>query len=495
MANLRNTTGFLLLTALILTAVSCGSSEEVRVVDTQPRSGPVADTSDSDEETFMQLNVGLLEPIDNFDPLFINNQSSMRVLSLIYDGLFTVDTEGNPVPALASTYEISDDSLTYTIRINRDIFYHDSEAFLSGIGRRIQASDIKWAFERAARSNVPDNAAKLLMNIEGYEDYFDDQRFIYDPDRRVLDEVSGISVVDEQTIRFRLIEPDPDFMNKLASPYLFIYPREALQRNNRSLKSQPVGTGAYRLNEQQDGTTVLVRAQSDTDSERVISPRLNRINFLHSGQESNLFRQFAAEEIDWIPEMGSETRDVALDDEDSLVPGYADQYSLHRQGTRLLYIYINESRRSNIAWLKNRFATLEADTLNTTGGTATVINQPEPAEGTSIGDPDDTYYVMFTSDPHARSLLRRVQRTLLETDSEFGLTDIQTPVSRTSVYTVSTDPFHSALFDYGTNAWLRYTVQNSGISHPKVEGLMDSEVSWKLFVEPIRVNSNSGDSE
>lgn len=482
-----------LLLALIFTA-SCSSSGDVRVIDDAPRNITQRDAQQADSsESFMRLRTGLLEPVDNLDPLFINNLSSMRVLSLIYDGLYTVDENGNVSQALVRNTTVSDDSLTYTFEINTDIFYHDSDVFISGVGRRVQAEDIKWAFERTARSVVPGRASALLMNVDGYQDYFEDQRYIYDPDRRALDGVSGIQVVNSQTIRFRLFEPDPAFTKKLASPYLSIYPREAAQSRNRSLKTTPVGTGSYRFQERNGNTIILVREEPGPEGERLTSPRINRIDFTYFSSESELFQQFASAFIDWIPEVGPETKRVVFGDNSSLAPGYRNQYNAHRIGERHVQLYLNEGRQANTAWLRSRLKSISTDSL-TYSGTLNIVN-PIAAPDSVNKSPDSQYFVTYTSDPYARTLLTQIQRVYLMTDSEFTLTDIRTPVSITSIYAFSNDAFHDTLLAFETGAWMRLETPGYGLSQTRVSGITDTETAWKLFADDIRINEDQADTQ
>lgn len=491
--NTLNRSVLFLIIVSLATLASCGSSEEVRVIETSPQNTTERSAERPDSvESFMQLQVGILEPVDNLDPLFINNLSSKRVLSLLYDGLFTVDPNGSVIDAIATETTVSEDSLTYTFTINRDLFYHDSDVFISGIGRRVQATDVKWAFERTARADVPDEAAVLLMNVEGYQDYFEDQRYIYDPSRRALDGVSGIEVVDSQTVRFTLIEPDPDFTRKLASPFLSIYPREAVQVDGRSLKTDPVGTGAYQFQGREGDTIILVRSESENSGQRLTSPRLNRIDFTFFPQESRLFQAFAGQQIHWVPEVGPETKRVVLNDEMTLAPGYSNQYNLHENGQRHVHIYLNQTRRANMNWLRSRLAQANVDSIIHTGNLE--IENPIMTPDTVSESGDDQYYVTYTTDPYVRMLLTHIQQSLLSPDSEFVLTDIRTPISRTAVYSSSSDEFHEDLSPPEAGAWLMLTTPGFGLSQLNVSGIPDTEISWKLFVEEVRVNDQETDT-
>lgn len=491
--NILNRYNSPLLILILIFAASCGSGEQVRVINDAPRNVTQRVSSPSDSaDSFMHLKAGLLEEVDNMDPLFINNLSSKRVLSLIYDGLYTVDETGTVTQAIARNATVSDDSLTYTLEINTNIYYHDSDAFISGVGRRVQAADVKWAFERTAKATVPDQASKLLMNIEGYQDYFEDQRYVYDSVRRAIEDVSGIRVINSETIRFTLIEPDPDFTKKLASPYLAIYPREGLEVQGHSLKTNPVGTGAFRFQEQSDNTIILIRDLADTNGERLTEPRLNRIDFTHFPRESRLFQAFASQEIHWIPEVGPETNRVVINDSNSLAPGYVNQYNLHRNGERQIQLYLNSTRRANMTWLRSRLSDASADSILHSGDLS--ILSPIEAPTTAIGSPDSQYYVTYTSDPYVRTLLTQIQKEYLAPESEFALTDIRIPISRTAIYSHSNDAFHSSLSPFEAGAWMQLTTPGYGLSQLNVSGIPDTVPGWKIFTEEIRINGEQTDT-
>lgn len=488
--NQKLTCYFLLSVLTFLLVVSCGSSEEVRTIEEEPRTTDNQTAEPDTSEVFMELTIGMIDSVDNLDPLFSSNLSTMRILSLIYDGLLTLDKNGAVTNAIATDISVSEDSLTYTLTINTNIFYHDNTAFMSGIGRRVQADDIKWAFERTARANVPPHASKLLMNIAGYEEYFEDQRNVYDPDRRMIDGVAGITVENQQSVQFRLIEPDPDFQKKLASPYLFIYPREAVQEQGESLKSNPVGTGAFQFQDRTDNTIVLARNNSENSGDLLTQPRVNRINLVHHDSESQQFQDFASEEIDWIPEIGPETKLVTFSSNGELGVAYRDNYSESSSGSRVINLNFNDTRRVNMSWLQHRLSEFDPDSIDIPG--EFTIHQPLSQVGSDDpGEPDSFYLVTFTDDFFARGLLTEIQQIYIEPESEFRLSEIRTPVLESAIYTTSSDSFHNPLIYPQDNPWVTFSSPIIGFHHQNIEGIENSNVAWKLFLESVRVEETS----
>ncbi len=496
MTQLFRVPGYFFITIFaVLLIASCGTTDEVRTVEDAPRTSTERTPQAAEpEERFMEITIGMIDPVDNLDPLFANNLSTMRILSLIYDGLYTVDKNGDVVNAIASEHTASDDDLTYTITLNSDLFFHDSTVFQSGVGRRLQAADIKWVFERTARLNVPAMASELLMNVEGYEEYFEDQRNVYDPDRRALDGVSGITVRDSRTIEFRLLKPDEDFLKKLASPYLFIYPREAIQREGQSLKRNPAGTGAYRFQERTENRIILTKDNSDRLEDRLTNPRINRVDFVYHQREGQLFQDFARGNIHWLPEVGPETKRVGITSDGELTQGYRQEYTLTSSGTRHINFYLNETQRINMNWLQNRLSDFEPASIDIENS-ITIREASSASDPDRIGEPDSFYLSTFTNDLFVRTILSQIQEQFLEPDSEFRLSDIRTPVSRTAVFTRLSDSFHGPLTHSLRTPWFTYSSTVNGLYHSDIEGIESHTTPWKLFIEHVQLDLSNEDSQ
>lgn len=477
------------LTALLLALLlsSCGSSEEVRTIEEGPRSitERVSDTTATDDN-FMELSVGILDPADNFDPLFADNLSTMRINSLLYDGLFTLTKDGSPESALVNETSVSDDSLTYTFSLNSSLFYHDNSAFLSGVGRRLQAADVKWAFERTASADVPPKVSRLLMNINGYEEFYLDQRHTYDPDRRALRGVSGIEVLGPHIIRFTLKEPDPDFTTKLASPYLFIYPREAIKTDGSTLKSNPVGTGAYQLNSHTESSAVLTRAVSDGSDNRLTNPVLDRIEFIYSDDEGDLFQNYARGDTQWLPEIGPEAKRVAVNNQDELAVSYRENYELTSAGHRSVYFYIQDSQLTQTGWLIDRLSDFNADSLDTVDSLAVLNPLPEPNRE-SASEPNEVYLAAFSTDFFTRTLLSKIQHQYLGEEASLRLSSLRVPGPTSSIYTISTDSYHEKRIPVDPEPWMHLVSTVHGLHYQEIQGIGSHRVPWKLFVEEIRV--------
>ena len=87
------------------------------------------------------ISVGLRSDVSRLDPhpLFPPYPTSNAV-ALLYNGITEVDANANIVPALAHAWEVSDDGLTWTWHIRKDVVFHS--------GRPMTGADVKANLDR-----------------------------------------------------------------------------------------------------------------------------------------------------------------------------------------------------------------------------------------------------------------------------------------------------------------------------------------------------------
>ena len=97
---------------------------------------PAAETTDD----LSKLTVGIPQDIDGLDPHNATGAGTREVFYNIFEGLVKADENGNLNPAVASDYQISEDSTTYTFTLRDGIKFHD--------GSNVTVEDIKYSLER-----------------------------------------------------------------------------------------------------------------------------------------------------------------------------------------------------------------------------------------------------------------------------------------------------------------------------------------------------------
>jgi ABC-type transport system substrate-binding protein len=468
---------------LLILFQACGSSSDVIVVRDTPRTGSMADTTVTTEsDTFNSISVGLIESASNFDPLYAEDLSTMRVLSTLYETLFTITPENQVQPLLASGTDISADSLTYTITLKEDVFYHDNDIFNAGIGRRLHARDIKRVLERTAFNDVPPAASGLLMNIQGYRSYYLEQRRVYDPELRVLEGVTGIEVLNAQTLRITLREKDSEFTRKLASPMLSIYPYEAVQRPQSSLAQNPVGTGIYSLQSSDSTRIVMVLNDPENDTAEFI----DRIDFVHGMTEGQLFQEFARNQIDWIPELGPQIMSQIMQG-DALLETYENDFNLIEQSaTRLTHLFINSESDFDLSALSRRIASFSSYRFSMQG--ESTFNESalilSATDSSAVPADSSRYLVVHTDNPFARSLFTEINRDWMNPDAALAYLNIRVPIPEAALYSGVLDSFHEPyLSDRIETPWLKFETPIYGIAHDNISIPALPVTPWDLNLD------------
>ena len=77
------------------------------------------------------------------------------VYANVFEGLTRIGSDGSVLPALAASWDISQDGLTYTFHLNEGVTFHDGSAF--------DAEDVKFSLDRARAEDS--NGARAASTI------------------------------------------------------------------------------------------------------------------------------------------------------------------------------------------------------------------------------------------------------------------------------------------------------------------------------------------
>ncbi|NND44066.1 MAG: hypothetical protein HKN58_01990 [Xanthomonadales bacterium] len=181
----------------------------------------------------------------SLDPAHASSVYAKFLAVNLYDTLFRYRYLARPydiMPNLAAGMpEVSEDGLTYTIRIKPGTRFIDDPVFPGGVGRAVTAQDFVYSIKRHYDPATLAQGAWLWQGrIEGLDAWKANGA---DHDQ----EVSGLRALDEHTIQVKLTAPFPQLLHTFAQGYAAIVPREAVEAYGRELSNHPVGSGPYRL--------------------------------------------------------------------------------------------------------------------------------------------------------------------------------------------------------------------------------------------------------
>jgi peptide/nickel transport system substrate-binding protein/oligopeptide transport system substrate-binding protein len=217
------------------------------------------------------LRMALSADPPTLDPALATDLTSAAVVRQIFDTLVELDERLTPGPGLAQRWTVSADRRLYTFVLRRDVRFHN--------GRRLEAADVKYAWERSARGKRP----WVFDKISGAREFIEGR----------AREIDGLRVLDAATLEVRLAAPFAPFIYLAAYDAAAVVPREEVERLGAGFATSPVGTGAFRLARwRRDDELVLERfpdhfrgpAYLDAIAFRILPEDLTRLNEYRSGQ-------------------------------------------------------------------------------------------------------------------------------------------------------------------------------------------------------------------
>jgi ABC-type transport system substrate-binding protein len=185
------------------------------------------------------LTVAYLAAPQSLDPALAQNATERAVAHAVYQGLLRYvprpGAEGTVLePCLAAELPttanqgISADGGTYTFTLRQGV------RFQPPLNRELTASDVKYSFERML-DTAPAETRALYEGVVGTAPFLSGRD----------DAISGVEVVDDLTIRFLLVRPDPSFLDVLALEPCGVVPREWVEEQGTEFGSRPLGTGPF----------------------------------------------------------------------------------------------------------------------------------------------------------------------------------------------------------------------------------------------------------
>jgi len=193
--------------------------------------------------------VGSLIPIQAVDIY------TQRITSQIFEQLVVLDPTGQKIePGLSTAHTVSKNGLVYTFQIRNGVFFHPDECFEYET-RELDANDIKFTLDLACSGLAINEVSWLLIDrIKGAKTFFTQSKKSL-PKKGV----SGIKVINKNTLEITLNEPLASFEKMLSYSGFGVFPKEAYDYYGKDLGKHPVGTGPFILDKHTDQAIRLTR--------------------------------------------------------------------------------------------------------------------------------------------------------------------------------------------------------------------------------------------
>ncbi|GAI61390.1 unnamed protein product [marine sediment metagenome] len=136
-------------------------------------------------------------------------------INVIYEGLTEMsEFDGKYYPSLTSSWEMSEDAMTWTFNLKEGVKFHDGSEF--------NADVVKWFIEEMRES----------------------------PSDYMVQSIKSVTVEDPYTVTFHMEYPDPNLLFNLSSTYMTIPSKEAIEKYGDDFGIKyAVGTGSFILDE------------------------------------------------------------------------------------------------------------------------------------------------------------------------------------------------------------------------------------------------------
>jgi peptide/nickel transport system substrate-binding protein len=184
------------------------------------------------------------------------------VYANIYEGLTRYLADGTIAPALAESWEISEDGTVYTFRLREGVTFHDGTTF--------DAEDVKFSLDRA-RAEDSTNAQKALFAG-----------------------ITDVTVVDPLTVQVTLSAPNGGFLTNMAWGDAVIVAPESVA----NAATAPVGTGPFTFTRWVQGDRIEIARNPNYWGE---APALETATFRFIADPTAAFAAMMAGDVDAFP--------------------------------------------------------------------------------------------------------------------------------------------------------------------------------------------------
>jgi ABC-type oligopeptide transport system substrate-binding subunit len=207
----------------------------------------------------ISVSVALPAPA-NLDPVAVgrDDSGSRDLIENLFVGLTRYDPSTNSVQkALAQDWSVSNDGLTWTFTLRKDISW---VALVNGsltALRPVVASDFVYALRRACAPTSPRPATHTVYILDGCRNIATaDPASVNDA---FMTRELQVTAINDLTLRIRLLFPTPNFAVLLAQPEFRPVPHEALEKGGDWTKLGTIATdGPYAIVAEKPGQALTL---------------------------------------------------------------------------------------------------------------------------------------------------------------------------------------------------------------------------------------------
>lgn len=222
---------------------------------------------------------------ETLDPALETGVPEMQITMNTFDGLTRLGPDNLPHPAIAESWDISDDGKVYTFHL-RDAKWQD--------GQPVTAYDFEYAWKRILDPNLipePAEYAYMLYYIKNAEAYNTGVEGV------TADDV-GVKALDEKTLEVTLEAATPYFDQVLTHASYFPVRKDVVEANPEGWSMDPVthiSNGPFKITSIEGNVIKFEKNPEYWDAEKV---KLNTLAFTAISEQSTALTMFEKGELD-----------------------------------------------------------------------------------------------------------------------------------------------------------------------------------------------------
>ncbi|HFK1451280.1 peptide ABC transporter substrate-binding protein [Bacillus pacificus] len=240
----------------------------------------------SDREAKKQvLNVTVSEEIPSLDTAKTMDGTSAHVMQNIFEGLYVLDDQDQPIPAVAKSFKRSEDGKKYTFDLRKDAKWSNGDS--------VTANDFLFAWKRAINPETASQYAYMLFYVKNAKEI--------NKGTVPLAEL-GVKVINDYKLEVELEQPIPYFLQLLALPIYLPQHESFLKEQGKNYALEPsnlIYNGPFVLEKWKHEQEFQLKKNATYWDEKKV--KLDEINFQIVKDTMTAVNLYEAGNVDRVP--------------------------------------------------------------------------------------------------------------------------------------------------------------------------------------------------
>ena len=231
------------------------------------------------------LNVTVSEEIPSLDTAKTMDGTSAHVMQNIFEGLYVLDDQDQPIPAVAKSFKRSEDGKKYTFDLRKDAKWSN--------GDNVTAHDFMFAWKRAIIPETASQYASMLFYVKNAKEI--------NKGTMPLDAL-GVKVINDYKLEVELEQPIPYFLQLLALPIYLPQHESFLKEQGKNYALEPsnlIYNGPFVLEKWKHEQEFQLKKNATYWDEKKV--KLDEINFQIVKDTMTVVNLYEAGDLDRVP--------------------------------------------------------------------------------------------------------------------------------------------------------------------------------------------------